>query len=93
MWCWRRIEKIKWTDRVTNKEVLRRVGEERTIIKTIRQRQENWLGHVLRRNCLLHDVIEGRLETEDTRRAGRRKIQMLNDLREKWKYWELKEDG
>ena len=93
MWCWRRIEKIKWTDRVTNEEVLRRVGEERTIIKTIRQRKANWLGHVLRRNCLLHDVIEGRLETEDTRRAGRRKIQILDDLREKRKYWELKEEA
>lgn len=36
----------------------RRVGEEGTVIKTIRQRKAIWPGHVLRRNCLLLDVIE-----------------------------------
>jgi hypothetical protein len=25
MWCWRRMEKISWTDRVRNEEVLHRV--------------------------------------------------------------------
>jgi hypothetical protein len=28
MWYWRRIEKISWTDRVENEELLRKVGEE-----------------------------------------------------------------
>jgi hypothetical protein len=27
MWCWRRMEKISWTDRVRNEEVLHRVKE------------------------------------------------------------------
>ena len=35
MWCWIRIEKIKWSDRVTNVEVLRRVGEKKTILSVI----------------------------------------------------------
>ncbi|GFG33678.1 hypothetical protein Cfor_11728 [Coptotermes formosanus] len=34
-WCWRRMEKISWTDRVRNEEVLHRVKEERNILKTI----------------------------------------------------------
>jgi oligoribonuclease (3'-5' exoribonuclease) len=55
-WCWRRMEKIGWTDRVRN-EVLHRVKEERNILHTIKRRKANWIGHMLRRNCLLKHVI------------------------------------
>jgi hypothetical protein len=61
MWCWRRME-ISWTDRVRNEEVLHRDKEERNIIHTIQRRKANWIGHTLRRNCLLKHVIEGKLE-------------------------------
>jgi hypothetical protein len=61
MWYWRRTEKISWTDRV-RKEVLHRVKEERNILHTIKRRDANWIGHILRRNCLLKHVIEGKLE-------------------------------
>jgi hypothetical protein len=53
MSCWRRMEKISWTDRVRNEEVLHRVKEERNILHTIKRRKANWIGHSLRRNCLL----------------------------------------
>jgi hypothetical protein len=46
MWCWRRMEKISWTDRVRN-EVLYRVKEERNILHTIKRRKVNWIGHNL----------------------------------------------
>jgi hypothetical protein len=62
MWCWRRMEKIIWTDRVRKEEVLHRVKEERNILHTIKRRKANWLGHILRRNCLLKHVIEEKLE-------------------------------
>jgi hypothetical protein len=61
MWCWRRMEKISWTDRVRN-EVLQRVKEERNILHTIKRRKANWIGHILLRNFLLKHVIEGKLE-------------------------------
>jgi hypothetical protein len=32
MWCWRRLEKIIWTDHVRNEEVLLRVKEQRNIL-------------------------------------------------------------
>jgi hypothetical protein len=58
VWCWRRMEKIIWTDRVRNEEVLHRVKEERNITHTIKRRKANWIGgHILRRNCLLKQVI------------------------------------
>ena len=56
MWCWRRMEKISWTDHVRNGEVLLIVNEQRNILHEIRKRKANWIGHILRRNCLLKQV-------------------------------------
>jgi hypothetical protein len=58
MWCWRRMEKIIWTDHVRNEEVLLRVNEQRNILHEISKRKADWIGHILRRNCLLQQVIE-----------------------------------
>jgi hypothetical protein len=95
MWCWRRMEKISWTDRVRNEDVLHRVKEERNIVHTIKRRKANWIGHILRRNCLLKHVIEGNLEEriEVMGRRGRRRKQLLDDLKEKKRYWKLKEEA
>jgi hypothetical protein len=95
MWCWRRMEKISWTDRVRNEEVLHRVKEERNIVHTIKIRKANWIGHILRRNCLLKHVIEGNIwgRIAVTGRRGRRRKQLLNDLKEKRGYWKLKEEA
>jgi hypothetical protein len=62
MKCWRRMEKISWTDRVKNEEVLLRAKEQRNILHEIRTRKANWIGHILRRNCLLQRVIEGKIQ-------------------------------
>jgi len=62
VWCWRRMEKISWTDHVRNEEVLLRVKEQRNILREIRKWKANWIGHILRRNCLLQRVIEGTIE-------------------------------
>ena len=62
MWCWRRMEKIRWTDHVRNEELLLRVKEQRNILHEISKRKANWIGHILRRNCLLQRVIEGKIK-------------------------------
>jgi hypothetical protein len=62
----------------------------------LRQRRKaNWIGHILRRNCLLKHVIEGKLEgrIDMTVRRGRRRKQLLDDLKEKRRYWKLKEEA
>jgi hypothetical protein len=46
------MEKISWTDRVRNEEVLHRVTEQRNILHAVKRRKTNWIGHVLRRNCV-----------------------------------------
>jgi len=62
IWCWRWMEKIKWTDHVRNEEVLLRVKEQRNILHEIRKRKANWIGHILRRNCFLQRVMEGKIQ-------------------------------
>jgi len=62
MWCCRRMEKITWTDNVRNEDVLLRVKEQRNILHEIRKRKVNWIGHILRRNCLLQRVTEGKIQ-------------------------------
>jgi hypothetical protein len=61
MWCWRRMGKISWTNHVRNEEVLQRVKEEKNILQIIEKRRANWIGHILCRNCLLKQVVEGKV--------------------------------
>ena len=56
------MEKIRGTDHVENEEVLLRVKEQRNILHEIIKRKANWIGHILRRNCLLQRVIEGKIK-------------------------------
>jgi hypothetical protein len=50
---------------VSNEDVLLRVKEQKDILHEIRKRKANWIGHVLRRNCLLRRVIEGKIGKGD----------------------------
>jgi hypothetical protein len=69
---------------------LHRVKKERNILHTIRRRKANWIGHILRRNCLLKHIIEGK--TTGTRRRGMRRKQLLDYLEEARRYGKLKEE-
>jgi len=53
------------TDHVRNEDVLLRVKEQRNILHEIRKWKANWIGHILRRNCLLQRVMEGKIKGED----------------------------
>jgi len=79
---------------VRNEEVLLRVNEQRNILHEIRKRKANWIGHILRRNCLLKQVIEGKIkgEMEVTRRRERRRRKLLDDLKDRDGYSHLKEE-
>jgi hypothetical protein len=95
MWCWRRMEKISWTDHVKNEEVLLRVNEQRNLLHEIRKRKANWLGHILRRKCLLQRVDEGKIQGEIrvAGRQGRRRSKLLDDLIQRRGYSHLKEEA
>jgi len=48
---------------VRNEELLLRVKEERKILHKTEERKANWIGHMLRRNCLITHVTEGKMES------------------------------
>lgn len=99
MWCWRRMEKISYEQRMTNEQVLSMVGEERTLLDGVIRRKKNWIGHVVRGDGLMKEVIEGRCLGK--RGRGRPRIGMLEELgegsygkmkrraedREGWRLW------
>ena len=88
MWCWRQMEKVDWREHITNEEVLARVQEKRCILKVIKQRKANWVGHILRGDGLLREIMEGKIEGK--RGRGRKRIQVLDDLKKRGSYVELK---
>ena len=73
-------------------EVLLRVNEQRNILHEIRKRKANWIGHILRRNCLVKQIIEGKIkgQIEVTRR---RRKKLLDDLKDRRGYCQLKEEA
>ena len=65
------------------------------ILHKIRKRKANWTGHILRRNCLLQRVIEGKIQRgiEMTGKQGRRRRKLLDDLKERRGCSHLKEEA
>ena len=88
MWTWRNMEKISWQEHKTNEYVLEAVGEKRKFLDTIMERKRKWLGHILRGDSLVKDVLEGRLEGR--RGRGRPRIMLLDDIKGEDSYASLK---
>ena len=85
------MEKIKRPEKGTNEEVLERIGEKKALINNTLCRKANWNGHILRRNCFLHDAIEEQMT--EVKGVGRRRTQLLDDLRNRRRCWEIKEEA
>jgi hypothetical protein len=76
-------------------EVFYNVNEEVYILNTLKTRKDNWIGHVLHRNCLLKHVIERKItgRKEVTGGQGNGSKQLLDDLIQTAGYWKLKEEA
>jgi hypothetical protein len=72
-----------------------RVKVQRNILHEISKWKANWIGHILCRNCLLQQVIEGKIKggIEMTGRRGRRLRKLLDDRKERRGYSHLKEEA
>ena len=68
-----------------NEEVLLRVKEQRNTLHEISKRKADWIAHIFCRNCLLLQVIEGKIKggIEVTGRRGRRRRKLLYDFTER----------
>ena len=78
MWFIRRMMRISWTDKKTNESVLKEANLERSLIKTLRQRQLEFLGHVCRHKGLEHLAITGKIEGKRSR--GRQRTTFIESL-------------
>ena len=74
------MENIKWPKEATNEE---------NDFNNILRRKANLIGHILSINCLLHDGTEGQMA--ELKGVGRR-TQLLHDLRNRRRYWELMDE-
>ena len=83
------MKKIKYSTKISNGEVIEHIEEKRTLLNILLPRKANWIGHILRRSCLLHEAIEGQMTERKGVRRERRML-LLDDLRNIRQYWELK---
>ena len=65
------------------------------ILHTVYRRKANWIGHILRRNCLIKHVVEGKVEgrIEVPVRRGRKPRKLLDDIKEKKGYCIFNEEA
>ena len=80
------MEKIKCPERIEC------IGENKMLLNNFPHKKANWIGCILRRNSLRHDAIEGQM-TEMKGAGRRRKTQLLEGLRNRRKFWELREEA
>ena len=69
---------IKWMDRITNEEVLGRIGEKRTLWKSLKKRRGQMMGHTPRHGGLLRNILEGGVEKK--RGRGRPRLKYFDQI-------------
>ena len=74
------MDKVSWVERKTNEDVLIMVDEKRELLNRITKTKKRWIGHIVRDNGLLTEVIEVRIDGR--RPKGRKRIGMLSELKE-----------
>ena len=92
---WQESHGRSWKEQ--NESVLREIGVERELLRTLKNRKNKWLGHIMRGNSLYRTVIKGKLEG----RRGREEEELHywpiwgeEDCTENWKGWQKTEkDG
>jgi len=91
MWCYRRMLKIPWVGRVSNKEIRKRAQEKRVLWNNIVQRSDRLIGYLLRHEDLLKNVTECTVEEKICRGRPRPSfiLQIVSDVRYK-NYTEMK---
>ncbi len=82
MWCYRRILKISWADRVSNEEIRKRLGIKKTLSLDLARKKMAFAGHVCRGSSgdFLQLLTEGKIE--GNRGRGRIRRQWGTDVKE-----------
>ena len=78
IWCMRRILKISWKERKTNKEVLKMAKQKRSLLTDIMKRKNRFFGHTIRHNNFQTTLLEGKINGK--RGRGRPRRSWLDDI-------------
>ena len=80
MWIFRRMGKISWTEKKTNKEVCAMLNIQPTLLKTIQSRKLKYFGHIKRHHTICKEILEGKIEGKRAR--GRQRRTWLDDIKD-----------
>jgi hypothetical protein len=83
--------KIKWTDRITNEEVFQRAKEERILLKMLNNRRHSWIGHIIRHNEFVVNILEG--ATSGKKGHGKTSTTILKPSRQEHRSGQLYSNG
>ena len=78
MWCYRKLLKISWVDKVTNEEVLNLVKEKSNLYASIKRRRDRLIGHSLRHEGLAGTILEGTVEGHNGK--GRQRLEYMKQI-------------
>lgn len=78
MWCYRKMLNIKWTDRIRNEEVIRRINIKERLLKIIKKRTLKFFGHTIRKQDLQRKLLDGMIEGRRPR--GRPRTMWTNNI-------------
>ena len=79
--------KIKWTDRITDDEVFQRAKEERLLLKIFKNRRHLWIGHTIKHNEFVVNILEGAISGK--KGSGKTSTTILKASRQKQRSWQL----
>ena len=80
MWFYRRMLRISYTAHETNISVFQRMGQERQLLKTIKERQTRFTGHIIRKGELEDLILAGKVQGKNAR--GGQRLLFLNQVME-----------
>ena len=80
MWCYRRMFRVSWMERKTNKWVLEKIGSVLMLRKSMSERKMRFFGHIDRKNGIEKRLMQGKMEGK--RRRGRPATTWFQDLKE-----------
>src|SRR6218665_569930 len=81
MKCLRMIMQISWTEKRTNKWVLKKAGVERKLLGIVKERKMKYFGHIMRKegSCLEKEIIQGTVPRG--RGRGRPRINWMGNIK------------
>ena len=80
MWFYRRMLRVSYTAHETNISVLQRMGQERQLLTTIKERQTRFTGHIIRKGELEDHILAGKIKGKTA--SGGQRLLFLNQVME-----------